>query len=305
MCVLCATSRSHFVGGFFAPDPQPTGPQAAAPPSITLSTGISSVLTNYYWSGSTITYSIATAGSAWNGYAAGGAFNEPFLPEYAVFSTSQAAHIRTALERFDELITLSFTEQNATTNAGQIRFAFTNVGSSEAYAYFPPLQGGFADSVNGDVWYSHTKVSASFAPGTFEFQILLHEIGHAMGLKHAHEAPNALPTSVDSSRYSVMTYNLQQDSVVVQFSGSPGAVSANYGESRRITLGHYDIAALHQRYGADATTRAGATTYTFDAASTNLQVLYDAGGNDTIDLSSQTRRSEIDLREGAYSSVNI
>jgi serralysin len=302
MCFLCAVERP------LAYLPSSPGPQAAAPPSITLAQGISAVMTDFYWGSSTLSYSIAVAGSAWSGYSAGGAYDEPFRPDYATFSTAQAVYVRTAMQRFDELIAVSFTESNGFANTGDIRFALTGTQSAnnaEAYAYFPAFQGGAASPTDGDVWYSQTKVGASFAPGGFEFQILMHEIGHAMGLKHAHDTPNPLPAGYDSSRYSVMTYNLQLDSTVVRFSGPANAISGEYGESRMITLGLYDVAYLQQRYGADTATRSGATTYTFNASSSDLQVIYDSGGVDTFDLAGQTRRSEVDLREGAFSSINL
>ena len=44
----------------------------------------------------------------------------------------------------------------------------------------------------------------------------------------------------------------------------------------------FDVLALQTRYGADATTAAGATTYTFSQSTPFMQTIWDAGGTDTI-----------------------
>lgn len=47
----------------------------------------------------------------------------------------------------------------------------------------------------------------SYAPGTFGYYVLLHEIGHALGLVHPHEGPFTLANRLDNPRETVMTYN--------------------------------------------------------------------------------------------------
>jgi serralysin len=65
----------------------------------------------------------------------------------------------------------------------------------------------------------------------------------------------------------------------------------------------YDIAAIQARYGADPATAAGDTAYTWSQSTPFMQSIYDAGGNDTFDLSAMTRPSIVDLTPGAYSSI--
>jgi Ca2+-binding RTX toxin-like protein len=281
-------------------------PQAAAPPGISLSTGIASVSSEYYWGTATVTYSIAVTGSPWGGYSAGSAYDEPFKPEYSAFSIQQAAQFRLAIGKWNELIATSFAETSGAANTGDIRIAFSNVGANAAaYAYFPPYHGSASGSLyQGDIWFAHTSTASSMAPGSFDFQTLLHELGHSLGLNHSFEGTIPLTASLDNYRYSIMSYTNITDSNVVTFSGTPSSISGAFSSANFITPSLYDIAAVQQRYGADTATRAGATTYTWSAASTTLEVIYDAGGIDTWDLSAQTRASDIDLREGAYSSIN-
>jgi Ca2+-binding RTX toxin-like protein len=79
----------------------------------------------------------------------------------------------------------------------------------------------------------------------------------------------------------------------------------------------HDVAVAQAMYGADMTTRTGNSTYGFNSTAdvTNqamkfnagemftIFTIWDAGGNDTLDLSGYYTPSVIDLREGAYSSA--
>ena len=66
-----------------------------------------------------------------------------------------------------------------------------------------------------------------------------------------------------------------------------------------------DIAAVQEIYGADPDTRRGDTTYAFEAMSSSLRTIYDAGGNDTLDLSGIAYANVVDLQPGAYSSIGM
>ena len=76
----------------------------------------------------------------------------------------------------------------------------------------------------------------------------------------------------------------------------------------------HDILTIQAKYGADPTTRAGDTTYGFnsnagrdiyDFSANKFPYLsiYDAGGNDTIDLSGFNASVFLDLHAGSFSSV--
>jgi Ca2+-binding RTX toxin-like protein len=71
-------------------------------------------------------------------------------------------------------------------------------------------------------------------------QLLLHEIGHAMNLKHPHDGWVMLDPAVDSNLHSVMTYQ--------------GGVGS------RVQYPDYDVAALLWRYGDDGLGGEGAWT---------------------------------------------
>lgn len=63
------------------------------------------------------------------------------------------------------------------------------------------------------------------------YETLLHEIGHALGLKHSFESPYELPTSQDNTNNTVMSYNHLND--------------------YKTKFQSYDLAALEWIYGGD------------------------------------------------------
>jgi serralysin len=67
----------------------------------------------------------------------------------------------------------------------------------------------------------------------------------------------------------------------------------------------YDILAIQYIYGANMTTRAGNTVYSFGTGREYFECIWDAGGRDTIDLSQQTRNQLINLTAGTFSSIGI
>ncbi len=255
-----------------------------------------------YWSGSTVTFSFPGPGASWAGY---GADQEPSKAEYATPNPSQQAIFRAELGVWDRLINATLVE---TGDPGQIRIAFTNVDAftgdnSWGYAYSPPTNGGSGTAKSGDIWIDFEKKDAAFAPGSYDYLAAMHEMGHALGLKHTFDGGQTLPTEYDNYRYSIMSYTPNIDSQLVSFNVSGNTIQGARTGVYPTTPMLFDVVAIQARYGADPTTAAGDTIYTFDQSKPIMQTIYDAGGNDTLDLSSHTRASIIDLTPGAFSSI--
>jgi len=259
---------------------------------------------NYWWGGSTVTYSAAAAGGAWSGYGAG---EEPSDPGYGVLSAAQAARFSVAAEAWDAVVSLSLVQTQDTAQPGQIRVAFTNVanfeGDSWGYASSPPTRGGAAGAQSGDIWIDDGKASASFADTSYDFMAMLHELGHALGLKHSFEDGAVLPAAYDNHRYTVMSYTEYTDYILRTVEPTATGIRTTAAGVFPTTPMVFDVLALQTRYGADPDTNAGATTYSFSQSAPMMQTIYDAGGVDTIDLSAHTRGSIVDLTPGAYSSI--
>ena len=259
-----------------------------------------------YWGGLTITFSFPGAGATWSAYTAG---QEPFVTGYAGLKPAQQDVIRGEIGVWDRLITPSLVEA---ADPGQIRVAFTDVKAitgenSWGFAYAPS---GTGLGKAGDVWFNGveqdgraSQKDSAFTIGSYDYMAAMHELGHALGLKHTFEDGQALPSQYDNYRYSIMSYTPNSDYQLVTFSLSGNTLQGSRTGVYPTTPMLLDVAAIQARYGADPSTAAGDTIYTFDPSKPIMQTIYDAGGNDTIDLSSHTRASIIDLTPGAFSSI--
>lgn len=206
-----------------------------------------------------------------------------------------------------------------------------NTDQWTAYAPYPGLDR------RGDVWLNTEDYNVPL-PGTYAFHTFLHEIGHALGLKHGHEFDTrygdqinaVLPVGWDSQEFTVMTYR--------EYEGDPTATT--YG----IPSGHFpqtymmlDIYALQTMYGADYGWNNTNTVYTFDpvtgqmfingnpqgvpqayndpdtpgpdvASNSNVlfRTIWDGGGIDTYDFSNFDNSFDmrIDLRPGGWTDVD-
>ncbi|MBB2710841.1 UNVERIFIED_ORG: Ca2+-binding RTX toxin-like protein [Rhizobium etli] len=138
---------------------------------------------------------------------------------------------------------------------------------------------------------------------------MAHELGHALGLKHAHEGGTVVPSAYDSLEYTIMTYHT--------FIGDDESGAKYEQNGAPQTFMMLDIAALQEMYGADYTTNSGDTVYTWNpnqgityvngvaaitpAANRVFATIWDGGGTDTYDLSAYTTALKIDLHAGGYS----
>ena len=65
----------------------------------------------------------------------------------------------------------------------------------------------------------------------------------------------------------------------------------------------YDVIALQESYGKNSSTASGNNTYTFTPSAPPFETIYDTGGTDTLDLSSMSGGSELDLSGSKISTI--
>lgn len=231
------------------------------------------------------------------------------------FNKKQIAATELAFSMLADLALVTFDEigdDPGEDNAnGTLRFAdFT--GLNTAYGFYP-----YSDESAGDMAFRDGQYEDPYI-GSYAFTAgILHEIGHAMGLKHPHEDEDGtglVEDRHDSHEYTVMTYHSyvgQPDSIRF-LTNAPGHNPQSYMMM--------DIAALQRMYGANFDTNSGNTTYTFSTETGEmfvngkgqgtpgenivLRTIWDGGGKDTYDLSNYDTALLIDLEPGSYSTFD-
>ncbi len=236
----------------------------------------------------TVTYSFAQSGLLWRtGYGSG----EPSYG-FQPLNGTQMEVARKALNAWSAVANVTFVEvTESSTVVGDMRFASSSLPST-AWAYYPS-----SSAEGGDVWLGRNSYFDSTADGSYSLLGLMHEIGHALGLKHPHDTDGSgvvLAVNLDYLGNTVMSYR----SYINQTIGSPYT-----NTFFPTTPGIYDIAALQQLYGANMATNASDTTYHWGAGEQILETIWDAGGTDTIDWSNQSSAAEINLTAGVWSKL--
>lgn len=234
--------------------------------------------------------------------------NEPTATSHFGFNAYQASIARQALQAWSNVANIQFAEVAETpANVGDIRFAFSSAVDGLAWGWAGYPNNYWAQG--GDIWIS-TDIAhdTDWSPGTYNYQSLLHEIGHALGLKHpgdyGYSGGPYLPSELDNYGYTLMSYNAN-DNVYPEGSWNNGQWSWSSYYVYVQTPMVLDIAAIQYIYGANQTYRTGNDTYTFDGRAPFFETLWDAGGTDTIDVSACLLSTAIDLRPGHYSSIDF
>ena len=247
---------------------------------------------------------------------------------FSQFNSLQIAAAQQALAAWSDVANITFTRVTdpGSQHSNNATILFGNYADGQsgaaAFAYLPgglPGQTG-SNSQQGDVW-----INSSFPYNTspvmqgYGQQVLLHEIGHAIGLSHPAAYNASAGGSItyganavyfeDSRQYTVMSYFAETYTGADFRTNGTGAT--RYSAVPLID----DIAAAQRLYGANMTTRTGNTTYGFNsnagqpwfsatsATTALIFAVWDAGGTDTFDFSGFTVAQTIDLRQGAFSSV--
>jgi hypothetical protein len=221
-----------------------------------------------------------------------------FGGEYWNKPAEVSANLKAALETFSQLANVKFNDlgqfadpRQAALAGSEINLSLDGQGlyfsssSMWARAFFPSpaqSQSPYAGAA-GDVYLnikSQANTLPSYAPGSAGWFLLLHELGHSLGLKHPHDnGGNGRPTlsdigfaALDIDLATIMSYNDEAFANLVQWDPATPMV--------------LDALALQHLYGANTSTNAGDTVHRL-AANNFYATLWDASGIDTLDVQSE------------------
>ena len=228
-------------------------------------------------------------------------------------SATQRQAVRDAFTYLSSIIPVTFEESN---QAGQADINFgTNdqsARSSSGYANVPNGSGDHGVYLLLD--NGAGNLNGNMMQGTYGWQTLIHEIGHTLGLKHPGNynasgggSPGPfLSKALDTRLYTLMSYNNPAGSMLVS-SKRTGNGLVNYTGTtvNPSTYMMFDMAALQYLYGVGD--GVGAEKYqvsSFTADWTGMQTLWMPTAGE-IDASAVSNANIIDLRAGAFSSINV
>jgi Ca2+-binding RTX toxin-like protein len=167
--------------------------------------------------------------------------NETGVTNQQAFSTAQKNATLGALSYISNLTGISFNE-TTDGSAANIHFCLINIADTSTTGLCSWAAGYSYDGSNTITEYTATAYvyldnvewlsqNNDLTPGGNGYETLLHEMGHALGLKHPFEGSPILPSSQDNTANTLMSYTTN---------GGPYSL-----------FSPYDIAALNWIYGAD------------------------------------------------------
>lgn len=201
---------------------------------------------------------------------------------FAPFNETQQQNAIAALNYIETITALSFIQTNEVLKSNTILFSRNRQKEdSNGYAYLPELH-----PLGSDIYLAVNPNNETMGIGSLGALTLIHEIGHALGLKHPHEAEegiedsSVLPTNEDRVANTVMSY----------------ADATN--ENLKFEFSHLDIAALHYIYGPNSNARDSDDTY--EILTTEPNFIWDGAGVDTIDASKVPSQVTLHLTPGFH-----
>ncbi|MCY3689907.1 MAG: hypothetical protein OXG90_13150 [Gammaproteobacteria bacterium] len=206
---------------------------------------------------------------------------------YRQLTPIQQTNAVIGLEYLESIIDVKMIRTEYPDQLNTISIALQDLGEEVGgTAYHPDSR-----SRGSDIYINAADSSRTLGAGTFGAYLFMHELGHALGLKHPFDEPDVddkvadppyLQGAEDHSRWTIMSYK-----------ESP----AEY----RLYFSELDIAALQYLYGPSRKSRTGDDVYRVRLDAPNF--IWDGGGVDTIDASRSPLPVTIFLEPGYWGHI--
>lgn len=213
-------------------------------------------------------------------YIVGDKLSDGYMP----FTEAQKNAARAALSYISTLINIEFIENAEADSANTISFANNTQVGSAGFSIYPS-----ATSTSRDVFINkNSPGNLTMNDGSYSSLVLIHELGHSLGLKHPFDEVDAignigdgpyLQGTEDSTIWTAMSYT-------------------SYLEQFHSEFKELDIAALQYIYGPSPSSRSGDSIYKIN--NTKNYFLWDGGGIDVIDASGLNEGATIYLSPGYW-----
>ncbi len=193
------------------------------------------------------------------------------IPNWRQFSQTDIKEAKAALKQWGKASGVTFLE--AKPGNGDIQFSWIPSSSSgfsyqpSQYAFSPdsPEEFSYFAEYSGNVYLNTAYTDYFEREPNFKKYILLHEIGHALGLKHPFDISDynqrILSSKYNSVKYTVMAYT--------------------NGEKPPLTLGPIDKAAIKKLYGSPSADGKQVAKWSWNAKKETL-TQFGKVGNDVI-----------------------